>query len=138
MNAFPRRAADTRHDAGATQHTRVVSEVVAQGYKLACSACGRQLHDHSGSPPDCDGFVRPLLGAGFAYADALPLGAAFRFLSPGRDGRVHILRREPVLFDYTSGLLELQTTRAGASAATYLVEATSILELATAPELIAA
>ena len=138
MKAFRQKAADTRQDAGPTHDTRVVGEVVAQGYKLACSACGRQLHDHSGLPPDCEGFVRPVLSAGFTYADALPLGAAFRFLSRGRDGRVHVLRREPVLLDDTNGLLELQTSRAGANAATYLVEATSIVELATAPELVAA
>ena len=140
MKAFPHRAADSRHDAGQSEHTGVVDEVVAQGHKLACSACGRRLHDHWGSPPDCEGFVRPLLSAGFAYADSLPLGAAFRFLSHGRDGRVHVLRREPVQFDEATGLLELHTTQAGASAAgaTYLVEATNIVELATAPRLIAA
>ena len=138
MKAFPRRAAARRHDAGPTQNSRVAGDVVAHGYKLACSTCGRQLHDHSGSPPDCEGFVRPVLSAGLTYADALPLGAAFRFLSRGRDARVHVLRREPVLLDETNGLLELQTSRAGANAATYLVEATSIVELATAPELVAA
>ena len=131
MKTLTLRTVESRRAASSVQYAAEVRKVAEHGYKLTCSTCDRQLHDHWGSPPDCEGFVRPVLSAEFAYADSLPLGASFRFLSRGGDGRVHILRREPVMLDDVSGLLELHTTQAGASVTTYLVEATTIVQLST-------
>ena len=128
---------------GHAQRGGPVSKALLHGHKLTCAACDRQLHDHGGSPPDCDGFVRPVLTAGFAYADSIRPGTAFSFLHRGGHRRIHVLRREPVPLSEANGLLELSTTNAGGldggdSGATYLVDATTIVQLSTAPALLAA
>jgi len=92
--------------------------------RLACAICGRTLHDHGGSPPDCPGFVRPALATGFAYASALGAGATFQFL--GRStGRTFVTQQKARILDDENGLVELRT-----DATAYLVEGTTIVRLA--------
>jgi hypothetical protein len=101
----------------------VADEPLHSAARLPCATCGRALHDHDGSPPDCPGFVRPALATGFAYASALGAGAAFQFL--GRStGRTFVTQQQARILDDENGLVELRT-----DATAYLVEGTTIVRL---------
>ncbi|GAA2114377.1 hypothetical protein [Nocardioides bigeumensis] len=97
--------------------------------QLPCAVCSRHLHDHGGNPPDCTGFTRPRLPAGYAYVDELSAGSRFRFLSRGSDSCGREALHRPFPLDEANGLLQLQTTSDACADTAHLVQATTIVRI---------
>ena len=103
------------------------SDLPIHSLQLPCARCGRTQAAHGGIPPDCEGFVRPVLPAGHAYVDELAEGDWFRFLSRSGQPAARVARHQPLDLDEETGLLQIRSAVPGTADVVHLVQRNTIV-----------
>ena len=103
------------------------SDLPIHSLQLPCARCGRTQAAHGGMPPDCEGFVRPLLPSGHAYVDELAEGDWFRFLSRNGQPTARVARHQPLDLDEETGLLQIRSAIPGTADVVHLVQRNTIV-----------
>ena len=105
----------------------LAADLPIHSLQLPCARCGRTQAAHGGMPPDCEGFLRPLLPSGHAYVDELSEGDWFRFLSRNGQPTARVARHRPFDLDEETGLLQIRSAIPGMADVVHLVHRNTIV-----------
>jgi len=100
----------------------IAAELPTNPLQLPCARCSRTQAAHTGRPPDCGAFLRPVLPVGHAYVEDLRPGDRFRFLSSVGPASVRVAHDRPGVLDVSMGLLQLRSGTPSSPESVHLVQ----------------